>query len=482
MAERQSPTLFDAPDGPARGSNTPEFTVSELAQQVKREIETTFGQVRVRGEISQLKVHSSGHVYLSLKDENAVLAAVCWKGQAGRLKVRMEEGMEVVATGRLTTYPGQSKYQLVIEQVALAGLGALLKLLEERKKKLAAEGLFDEARKKKLPFLPRVIGVITSPTGAVIQDILHRLAERFPVRVLLWPVNVQGENAAAQIAGAITGFNALDKNRARAVAPPAQAEGAEQMAQNNIPTPDIIIVARGGGSVEDLLPFSEEIVVRAAANSRIPLISAVGHETDTTLIDFASDKRAPTPTAAAEIAVPVRADLLAFVAELGVRILRAATRYFDMRTREMQHSAARLVHPRALIEQLTQRLDERVTRLQLGMQNQLQRRIQFVGRLQAGLSVLPFKQMISHGAQRTHTAQQRMALAMRQRLEKQGLALKHVGGLLANLSYQSVLARGFAMVKGMDGTPITRAADMPAGQEAQIMFHDGETRVKVERR
>lgn len=477
MAERQSPTLFDAP---AKGSNTPEFTVSELSQQVKREIETTFGQVRVRGEVSQLKVHSSGHVYLSLKDESAVLAAVCWKGQAGRLKVRMEEGMEVVATGRLTTYPGQSKYQLVIEQVALAGLGALLKMLEERKKKLAAEGLFDDAHKKALPYLPRVIGVVTSPTGAVIQDILHRLAERFPVRVLLWPVNVQGENAAAQIAGAITGFNALF-NSAIPSASAADAGDATGRAHLGVPIPDLLIVARGGGSVEDLLPFSEEIVVRAAANSRIPLISAVGHETDTTLIDFAADKRAPTPTAAAEMAVPVRADLLAFVAELALRLLRAGIRFFEMRKRDLQHSAARLVHPRALIEQLAQRLDERITRLQLGMHNQLQRRTQFVARLSAGLSVLPFKQMIAHGVQRVQTAQQRLQLAMRQRIEKQGLALRHLSGLLANLSYQSVLARGFAMVKGTDGAPITRAADLATGQDAQLVFHDGEKKVHVER-
>ncbi|MBI3419932.1 MAG: exodeoxyribonuclease VII large subunit, partial [Proteobacteria bacterium] len=255
-------------------SNVLELSVSEISTLLKKRVEEEFGYVRIRGEVSQPKWHSSGHLYLTLKDENATLAAVCWRGVAGRLRVKPEEGMEVVAEGRLTTYAAQSKYQLVIEQVTLAGVGALLKMLEDRKKKLAAEGLFDAARKKPLPFIPEVIGVITSPTGAVIRDILHRLAERFPRRVLLWPVNVQGEGAATQIASAIAGFNAIEPGDA-------------------VPRPDVLIVARGGGSLEDLLPFYEEVVVRAAAASRIPLISAVGHETDTTLIDFAADKRAP---------------------------------------------------------------------------------------------------------------------------------------------------------------------------------------------
>src|SRR5207245_1318133 len=283
-------------------SNLPEYTVSELSAALKRSIEENFAVVRVRGEISGFKRHGSGHCYLSLKDSDAVIDAVCWRMTAMRLGLKPEDGMEVVCTGRLTTFPGRSKYQLVIDTIELAGVGALLKLLEERRTRLAAEGLFAAERKKKPPFLPEVIGIVTSPSGAVIRDILHRLSDRFPRRVLLWPVAVQGEGAAAQIAAAIEGFNRLPERGA-------------------VPRPQLIIVARGGGSLEDLMPFNEEIVVRAAASSAIPLISAVGHETDTTLIDHAADLRAPTPTAAAEIAVPVRLDL---VADLGGKTQRLA--------------------------------------------------------------------------------------------------------------------------------------------------------------
>ena len=276
-------------------SNLPEYTVSELSLALKRSIEDGFGQVRVRGEISGFKRHGSGHCYFALKDTDAVLDAVCWRTTAIRLDLKPEDGMEVVCSGRLTTYPGRSKYQLVVDRIELAGKGALLRLLEERRLRLAAEGLFAAERKQKLPFLPAVIGIVTSPTGAVIRDILHRLADRFPRHVLIWPVAVQGEGAAAQVAAAIDGFNRLT-------------------AGGSVPRPDLIIVARGGGSLEDLMAFNEEIVVRAAAASAIPLISAVGHETDTTLIDHASDRRAPTPTAAAEMAVPVRLDLVADLA------------------------------------------------------------------------------------------------------------------------------------------------------------------------
>ena len=283
--------------------NQPEYTVSELSLALKRAIEDGFGFVRVRGEVSGWKRHASGHCYFALKDSDAVLDAVCWRGTASRLDIRPEDGMEIICSGKLTTYAGRSKYQLVVERIELAGIGALLKMLEERRRRLMAEGLFAAERKKKLPFLPEVIGIVTSPTGAVIRDILHRLADRFPRRVLLWPVAVQGEGAAAQIAAAIEGFNRIEA-----------AGGA-------VPRPDLLIVARGGGSIEDLMAFNEEIVVRAAAASLIPLISAVGHETDTTLIDHASDRRAPTPTAAAEMAVPVRLDL---IGELGGRAARLA--------------------------------------------------------------------------------------------------------------------------------------------------------------
>src|SRR6266702_822545 len=280
-----------APPASNPGSNLPEYSVSELSLALKRSIEDGFGQVRVRGEISGFKRPGSGHCYFALKDADAVIDAVCWRMTAIRLALRPEDGMEVVCSGRLTTYPGRSKYQLVIDTIELAGIGALLKVLEDRRQRLAAEGLFAAERKRKLPFLPQVIGIVTSPSGAVIRDILHRLADRFPRRVLIWPVAVQGDGAAAQIAAAIAGFNGI-------------------AAGGPIPRPDLLIVARGGGSLEDLMPFNEEIVVRAAAASVIPLISAVGHETDTTLIDLASDRRAPTPTAAAEMAVPVRLDLI----------------------------------------------------------------------------------------------------------------------------------------------------------------------------
>src|SRR5215469_3066235 len=333
-------------------ANLPAYTVSELSAALRRSIEERFSYVRVRGEISGFKRHSSGHCYLALKDADAVLDAVCWRGTALRLSIKPEDGMEVVCTGRITTYPGRSKYQLVIDSMELAGIGALLKMLEDRRKRLAAEGLFAEERKKKLPFLPEVIGVVTSPSGAVIRDILHRLEDRFPRRVLLWPVAVQGEGAAEQVAAAIAGFNALQPG-------------------GRLPRPDLLIVARGGGSLEDLMAFNEEIVVRAAAASGIPLISAVGHETDTTLIDYASDRRAPTPTAAAEMAVPVRLDL---VAELGAKSSRLAggmARLFGERRLHLSGLARGLPDPRDLIGGAAQRLDDRSERLRLAVERRL---------------------------------------------------------------------------------------------------------------
>src|SRR5712672_3887429 len=327
-------------------SNLAEYTVSELSRALKRSIEENFAYVRVRGEISGYKRHSSGHCYLVLKDSDAVLDAVCWRITAMRLGIKPEDGMEVVCTGRLTTFPGRSKYQLVIETIELAGIGALLKLLEERRRRLAAEGLFAAERKKKLPFLPEVIGIVTSPSGAVLRDILHRLADRFPRHVLVWPVAVQGEGAAAQIAAAIQGFNRL-------------------AAGGPVSRPDLLIIARGGGSLEDLMPFNEEIVVRAAAASVIPLISAVGHETDTTLIDHASDRRAPTPTAAAEMAVPVRIDLLAELGAKAGRLTGGLARLFADRRLHLAGLARGLPDPQDLIGIAAQRLDDRAERLRL---------------------------------------------------------------------------------------------------------------------
>src|SRR6059058_5982483 len=318
----------------APGANLPEYTVSELSLALKRSIEDGFGQVRVRGEISGFKRHGSGHCYFALKDENACIDAVIWRGSAGALAFRPEDGAEVIATGKLTIYPGRSKYQIVIERMELAGEGALLALLEKRRKALAAEGLFDATRKRRLPFLPRVIGVVTSPTGAVIRDILHRLEDRCPTRVIVWPVPVQGEGAAAKIAAAIRNFATLE------------------------PRPDLLIVARGGGSIEDLWAFNEEEVVRAAADSPIPLISAVGHETDTTLIDHAADLRARTPTAAAEIAVPVRTELFAQLTELAHRAQQCLARRAERSRERFDLTVCRWPEPPVIFAPKVQRIDE----------------------------------------------------------------------------------------------------------------------------
>src|SRR5215470_1447114 len=334
--------------------NVPEWTVSELSAALKRTVEDEYGHVRVRGEISGYKgPASSGHVYFSLKDESARIDAVIWKGSYGRMRFKPEEGLEVVATGRLTTYPGRSTYQIIIDSLEPAGIGALMALLEERKKKLTAEGLFDPARKQLLPFLPDVVGVVTSPTGAVIRDILHRLADRFPRHVLVWPVRVQGDGSAEEVAAAIRGFNALPEG-------------------GRIRRPDLLIVARGGGSLEDLWSFNEEIVVRAAAESMIPLISAVGHETDTTLIDFASDVRAPTPTAAAELAVPVKADLEAALADFGRRARNCFDKGLTDRKRHLAQLSRILPKPEQLFAGARQRLDQAGERLGLGLSRNLQ--------------------------------------------------------------------------------------------------------------
>ena len=326
-------------------SNSTEFTVSELSSALKRTVEDAYGHVRVRGEISGFRgPHSSGHCYFALKDDGAKIEAVVWKGVHGRMRFKPQEGLEVIATGKLTTFPGSSKYQIVIDNIEPAGVGALMALMEERKRKLGAEGLFDEARKQLLPWLPDVIGVVTSPTGAVIRDILHRLEDRFPRHVLVWPVKVQGDGSAEQIAAAIRGFNALPDD-------------------GPIPRPDLLIVARGGGSLEDLWSFNEEIVVRAAAESMIPLISAVGHETDVTLIDFAADRRAPTPTAAAEMAVPVRAELFIEVGAFERRMMLCWQRGQETRRSELRAAARALPAASELLAIPRQRLDNAASSL-----------------------------------------------------------------------------------------------------------------------
>ncbi|MDN2566971.1 exodeoxyribonuclease VII large subunit, partial [Aquibium sp. A9E412] len=336
-------------------SNVAEYSVSEISVALKRTVEDTFGHVRVRGEVSGYRgPHSSGHAYFALKDDRARLEAVVWRGTFSRLRFKPEEGMEVIASGRLTTYPGSSKYQIVIDSLEPAGAGALMALLEERKKALAAEGLFDEARKRPLPFMPRVIGVVTSPTGAVIRDIIHRIADRFPVHVVVWPVRVQGETTGAEVAAALAGFDAAD--------------GAA------VPRPDLVIVARGGGSLEDLWGFNDEAVVRAVAACSIPVISAVGHETDWTLIDLVADRRAPTPTGAAEMAVPVRADLEASLARLGARLKGAASRSTDRKREALRACARALPSADQLLALPRRRFDEAAGRLARALQTSTQRK------------------------------------------------------------------------------------------------------------
>ena len=448
--------LEEAPAAEARPVvNVAEYSVSDISRAIKRTMEDTFGFVRVRGELGRVSRPASGHVYLDLKDDRAVLAAVMWKGVAQRQKVQPEQGMEVIATGRITTYPGQSKYQLVIEKLEPAGLGALMALLEERKKKLAAEGLFDEARKKPLPHLPGVIGVVTSPTGAVIRDILHRLSERFPRRVIVWPVRVQGETCGAEVAAGIAGFNALE-------------EGGP------IPRPDLLIVARGGGSVEDLWGFNDEAVVRAAAASDIPLISAVGHETDWTLIDYAADTRAPTPTAAAEMAVPVRAELLAWVGDLGGRLLRAMSNGMEQRRHRVIAAARALPRPDDILALARQRLDAAAARLDGALRGFTERKRVGLARASARLSPLLLRRRIKESQRRLDDLQGRMTRAMAGAHERRAQRLMAASRMLESLSYTSVLARGYAVVRdAASGQPLTRAAQIAPAQRLELEFADG---------
>jgi exodeoxyribonuclease VII large subunit len=486
--------------------NAPEFTVYELSSALRRTVEDAYGHVRVRGEISGFRgPHSSGHCYFALKDESAKIEAVIWKGVHGRMRFKPQEGLEVIATGKLTTYPGSSKYQIVIESLEPAGIGALMALMEERKRKLSAEGLFDEARKQLLPWLPEVIGVVTSPTGAVIRDILHRLQDRFPRRVLVWPVRVQGDGSAEQIAGAIRGFNALPQ-------------------AGKIPRPDLLIVARGGGSLEDLWSFNEEIVVRAAAESMIPLISAVGHETDITLIDFAADKRAPTPTAAAEMAVPVRSELFVEVASLSRRAMLCWQRGQESRRNELRAAARALPAAGELLAIPRQRLDGAAGSLPRALRANTHAHHCRFARASAGLTLPVLRGQIAHARHRAAASSERRALSIRAllrhrrdryagleiRLKASKLANAQAqrnaiardreraarlterarralatsmqrlaarvaasGQLLAALSYRGVLARGFALVRDEQGLPVHAAASIGPGARLAIEFADG---------
>ncbi len=442
--------------------NVAEFSVSEISQAVKRTLEGNFDHVRVRGEVGRPNYHGSGHLYFTLKDEGAALDGVCWRGTVGRLGLRLEEGMEVICTGRVSSYPRSSKYQLVVESVELAGEGALLKLLEDRRKKLAAEGLFDVERKQDIPFLPGVIGVVTSPTGAVIRDILHRLADRFPRHVLLWPVRVQGESAAGEIAAAIDGFNAIAPG----------GPGSPGGPSNKVPRPDLLIVARGGGSLEDLWAFNEEIVVRAVAASMIPLISAVGHETDTTLIDHAADRRAPTPTAAAEMAVPVRDELLAQVIDDQRRMMSAMTRALTERATRVEGLGRGLPEPRRLLEVADQRLDTATGRLQVAWRNLIETRAAGIARLGAGLR--DPGQLIAMKQQGLSQTGDRLRPAALRAIGDSGKRLDGLGQLLESLSYKKVLERGYAVVRDAAGAPVTRRAAAIPGGDIAIEFADGE--------
>jgi exodeoxyribonuclease VII large subunit len=494
-------------------ANVGEFTVSELSQALKRTVEDAYGHVRVRGEITGFRgAHSSGHCYFALKDDGAKIEAVVWKGVAARMRFKPQEGLEVIATGKLTTYPGSSKYQIVIEALEPAGIGALMALMEERKKKLAAEGLFDEARKQLLPYLPEVIGVVTSPTGAVIRDILHRLEDRFPRRVLVWPVRVQGEGSAEQVAAAIHGFNALPEH-------------------GPIPRPDLLIVARGGGSLEDLWSFNEEIVVRAAAESMIPLISAVGHETDVTLIDFAADKRAPTPTAAAEMAVPVRAELFVEVGGFARRMMLCWQRGQEFRRNELRAAARALPAATDLLAIPRQRLDNAAASLPRALRANTHAHHRRFARAASGMTLNVLRAQVSHSAHRLDVAgtqlqrcaratlrhrrerfeglavrlqasrlanqqAQQMRIAREQErlqrlgerarralttlLERRQARIDATGKLLTALSYRGVLGRGFALVRDAEGHAVHAAASVSGGARLSVEFADGRVGVTAD--
>ncbi len=462
----------------APATNVPEYTVSEISGAVKRTLEGTFGRVRVRGEITELKRYPSGHIYLSLKDEGGKIAAVVWKSSVPRLGLEPENGVEVIAQGRITAYGERSTYQLVIERLEYAGAGALLARIEALRLRLAGEGLFDAARKQPIPLLPRVVGVVTSERGAVIQDIRTTILRRFPRPILVWPVAVQGEGAPAQIAAAIAGFDALPEGGA-------------------VPRPDVLIVARGGGSLEDLMAFNEEVVVRAVAACRIPLISAVGHETDTTLIDFAADRRAPTPTAAAEMAVPARSELAADIAQKAARLIGALNRLTQECRLRLQRAERGLPDLPALVGTARQRLDDRAARLLLALPNLVAARraalVDIERHLPAPWQIIQARrnaaallaQRLRAGLQ--HAAAQRRVVAariihrlsdapLRAALREARSRLDGVAGRLEAVSPEAVLKRGYALVFDRKGAPVSHAAAVKPGAELRLHFADGDVR------
>jgi exodeoxyribonuclease VII large subunit len=434
--------------------NQPVYTVSEVSFKVKRIVEDHFGVIRIRGEISGFKQASSGHIYFRLKDDQSVIDGVMWRGTASKLSFKAEDGLEVVCRGKITTYPGKSSYQIVVDSMEPAGVGALMALLEKRRKQLEEEGLFKPERKKKLPFLPQTVGVITSPTGAVIRDILHRLADRFPVHVIVWPVAVQGDGAAEQVAAAIHGFNAMPEK------------------------PDVLIVARGGGSIEDLWAFNEEIVVRAAAGSGIPLISAVGHETDTTLIDYASDMRAPTPTAAAEMAVPVKQELWLGVKQLDARLSAAMQQQLARRQEFLAGLSRGLPKPAQLLQTAAQRLDDWSERLAVALPALLTRKEQQLKLAIAHLKPQLLKGDIEKMLERLRELHGRMQQAFKRNLDMKTEKLHQIQLRLESVNYQRVLERGFALVKDAKGKLVTGVKQAKENDALSIVFKDGELKVR----
>jgi len=442
-------------DAAAVADNAPAYSVSELAFALKRTLEDTYGFVRLRGEISKVTRHASGHCYLTLKDDRAAIDGVVWKTQTARLGCRPEQGMEVIVTGKITTYPASSKYQIVIETLEPAGVGALLAQLERLKAKLAAEGLFAAERKRPLPAMPSVVGVITSPTGAVIRDILHRIRDRWPCRVVVWPVVVQGDQAAVQVAAAITGFNAI-------------------AAGGDLPRPDVIIVARGGGSVEDLWAFNDEALARVAAASAIPLISAVGHETDTTLIDFVSDRRAPTPTAAAEMATPVLAELRAGLADHERRLIRIAARFLDERRHRLAAAARGLPRPADVLALASQRFDLSAGRLSAALARNAAVHERELVRVATRLSPSLLTRRRQAMADQLASVSIRLRPAAERRIARARDVLTSLDKLRLSLNPDGPLARGFARVHHADGTLARAAADLRAGEGVKLVFKDGD--------
>ena len=448
--------MSDLIDSPVKGENAPEFSVSELSSVLKRMIEGEFSNVRIRGEVGRVSRPASGHLYFDLKDDKSVIASVTWKGQASKLVTQPEEGLEVVATGKITTFAGQSRYQMIVSEMSVAGIGALMAQLEKRKKKLEAEGLFDKNIKKEIPYLPEIIGVVTSPSGAVIQDILHRLSDRFPRKVLLWPVAVQGERCAPDVAAAINGFNRLTPGGA-------------------MPRPELIIVARGGGSIEDLWGFNEESVVRAAAESEIPLISAVGHETDTTLIDFASDLRAPTPTAAAEYAVPVRADLMGWLSSMDERRVRSLSAGLEIKRQRLKDLSRGLPAPDELVAMSTQRLDSISERLPRALITVSNNKRTMLLQTSAGLRRSLLKNKLVDRSEAINRFVKSIQSNMKVIIQRNQSALESLERLRQTLGYEATLQRGYAVIRNENGGIVTSVKVADVSKSLEIEFQDGKT-------